>query len=176
MYLHNFSDMKHTGWNSRLLHFFNLCWTRSVSQWDWNAVTFLLLKMDIERDKTVCSHYLEISLLNSGYKLYSKVIMKRLQRIVDTLVFKEHCEFRSDLSCIARIIFKMLSYLQTNLFYWGKLKTKCKCYYIRALLKQDSVTAGYSISVESKHISCHVGHAIVQFSETLTFSNISFQN
>jgi sorting nexin-29 len=47
-----------------------------------------------------CSNYRGISLLNTGYKIYAKIITQRLNIIAETLLHKEQNGFRRDRFCM----------------------------------------------------------------------------
>jgi sorting nexin-29 len=50
-----------------------------------------------------CENYRGISLPNVGYKIYAKIINKRLQTISDTPLLEEQNEFRPGSSCIDNV-------------------------------------------------------------------------
>jgi len=53
-----------------------------------------------KRDRNNPDNYRGISLLNTGYKIYSKIIAKRLTVIADVLLLEEQNGFRRGRSCM----------------------------------------------------------------------------
>jgi len=64
-----------------------------------------LLYQYIKRDRNNPDNYRGISLLNTGYKIYSKVIAKRLTVIAKALILEEPSGFKKGRSCIDCILF-----------------------------------------------------------------------
>jgi hypothetical protein len=65
-----------------LLKFINRCWKGISVPEEWNQATVKSLFKEVERNK--CSNSRDISLLDSDYKLYSKIITSRFKIISDT--------------------------------------------------------------------------------------------
>ena len=59
-----------------------------------------LLRKD-KRDE--CSNYGSVSLLNSGYKIYGKVIAQRSKTVSEILLLEEQNGFRIIISCIDNV-------------------------------------------------------------------------
>jgi GTP-dependent phosphoenolpyruvate carboxykinase len=68
----------------RLLYFLNLIWHGKTPPESWQkAITVPLHKKgDIKK----CKNYREISLLNSGYKIYANIIKEKLLRVLQSKV------------------------------------------------------------------------------------------
>lgn len=81
----------------RLLNFINICWSSGYVPEEWNeALIYPLYK---KGDKSECSNYRGISLLNSCYKIYAKIINQRLVPIVETQISETQHGFRKGRSC-----------------------------------------------------------------------------
>jgi len=53
-----------------------------------------------KRDRNTTDNYRGISLLNTGYKIYSKIIGKRLTATAEVLLLEEQNGFRKGRSCM----------------------------------------------------------------------------
>lgn len=82
----------------RFLNFLNICWKCGHIPEEWQ--TAIVVPIFKKGDRKDCSNYRGISLLNTGYKVYSKIITKRLNVIADTMLMEEQNGFRSNRSCI----------------------------------------------------------------------------
>ncbi|KAJ4443242.1 hypothetical protein ANN_04910 [Periplaneta americana] len=82
----------------RFLNFLNICWKCGHIPEEWQ--TAIIVPIFKKGDRKDCSNYRGISLLNTGYKVYSKIITKRLNVIADTMLIEEQNGFRSNRSCI----------------------------------------------------------------------------
>jgi hypothetical protein len=86
----------------RFLHLLNLCWKLCKIPKEWTkAKVISLFKKGNRRH---CNNYRGISLLNAGYKIYTKIINKRLTDISDVLLLEEQNGFRTERSCMDDII------------------------------------------------------------------------
>ena len=82
--------------HSKLAHLFNQCLSKREVPEAWcNAIVVLLHK---KGDKTNLGNYRPISLLSVVYKLFSKVLTKRLESILDENQPREQAGFRSGYS------------------------------------------------------------------------------
>jgi sorting nexin-29 len=82
----------------RFLDFVNICWKYGHIPTEWNeAVIVPIFK---KGDRKNCNNYRGISLLNSGYKIYAKVIAQCLSTTADTMLLEEQNKFRRNRSCI----------------------------------------------------------------------------
>jgi sorting nexin-29 len=82
----------------RFLDFTNICWRYGHIPTERNeAVIVPIFKKGDRKD---CNDYRVISLLNSGYKIYAKLIAQRLSTIADTMLLEEQNGFRINRSCI----------------------------------------------------------------------------
>jgi hypothetical protein len=70
---------------------------------EWNiAIVIPLFK---KGDRAVCDNYRGISLLCTVYKIYAKIIARRIGRIIEPLISKEQNGFRKGHSCTDSIFF-----------------------------------------------------------------------
>ena len=77
---------------------FTKCLEKSDVPEDWNnALMVLLFK---KGDKEKIKNYRPISLLPVIYKIFTKIITKRLESILDAAQPREQAEFRSNFSTI----------------------------------------------------------------------------
>jgi hypothetical protein len=77
---------------SKFLDFLNICWRFVHLPNDWNEATVLpIFKTENRKD---CSNYRGTSLLNSGYKIFAKIVNERLNTIAETLLHEEQNGFR----------------------------------------------------------------------------------
>jgi sorting nexin-29 len=65
-------------------------------------VSPLQIKIPSKRDD--CSNYKGISLLNSGYKIYGKIITQRLKTTSEAILLEEQNGFRRGRSCIDNVL------------------------------------------------------------------------
>jgi sorting nexin-29 len=71
----------------KYLDFLNICWRLGHLPNEWNEAIFIhIFKTGNRKD---CSNYRGISLLNSGYEIYAKIITQRLNTITETLLHGE---------------------------------------------------------------------------------------
>lgn len=81
----------------RLLNFINTCWFCGYVPEEWNEA--LIYPIHKKGDISECSNYRGISLLNTCYKLYAKIINKRLVPIIETYIEEYQHGFRKGRSC-----------------------------------------------------------------------------
>ena len=82
---------------NRLLLLLNECWKAGSIPEDWKeAITLPIFKRG---DKNNCNNYRGISLLNSCYKLYAKILGSRVKSIMETLLLEAQHGFRKGRSC-----------------------------------------------------------------------------
>jgi len=83
---------------------------------EWNKA--IIVPLHKKGDKLNCNNYREISLLNTAYKVFSKVLLGRLQPFTDECIGEYQCGFRkgkstiNQLSVIGQIIEKKFEYKQ----------------------------------------------------------------
>jgi hypothetical protein len=53
--------------------------------------------------QNVCCNYRDISLLNTGYKIYTKILNTRLQTITEAILLENQPGFRKGRSCIDNV-------------------------------------------------------------------------
>ena len=75
-----------------------MCWTKLEIPKDWNVAKVVSLFKKGKRNNP--ENYGGISLLNTVYKIYSRIINTRLQTISDTILLEEEAGFRKGRSCI----------------------------------------------------------------------------
>jgi len=68
---------------------------------DWGQARVKSLFKKVKRDE--CSNYRGISLLNSGYKIYGKVITQLFKTILEAILLEEQNGFRTGRSCIDNV-------------------------------------------------------------------------
>ena len=76
----------------RLLHIINKCWIKREIPERWKVAEVISLFK--KGDRRQCENYRGISLLNAIYKLYARIINKRLKIITETLIGEEQSGFR----------------------------------------------------------------------------------
>jgi hypothetical protein len=81
----------------QLLHLINECWNKHQIPLDWNTAEVISLFKKGDCNK--CANYRGISLLNSTYKVYSKIIDERVKSIAEALLKEEQSDFRKGRSC-----------------------------------------------------------------------------
>lgn len=69
---------------------------------DWN--TAVICPIHKKNDKTVCSNYRGISLLNVAYKIFSKVLARRLEVYAERELGEYQCGFRRNRSTLDHIL------------------------------------------------------------------------
>lgn len=83
---------------NKFLDFINICWIFGRIPEEWNeSVVVPIYKKGNRKD---CNNYRGISLLNSAYKIYAKIITNRLNTITEALLTEEQNGFRQNRSCI----------------------------------------------------------------------------
>jgi hypothetical protein len=71
----------------KFFDFLNICWRLGHLPDEWNkAIVIPIFKTGNRKD---CSNYRGISLLNSGYKIYAKIIIHRLNIIAEILLHEQ---------------------------------------------------------------------------------------
>lgn len=81
----------------RLLNFFNTCWYSGYVPEEWNSA--LIYPIFKKGDRTEVKNYRGISILNSSYKLYAKIINDRLRPLMEVLISNSQHGFRKGRSC-----------------------------------------------------------------------------
>ena len=77
----------------RFLELLNMCWkTYRIPE----GIIYPIFKKGNRRE---CGNYRGINLLNSAYKIYAKLLTKRINIINEVLLIEEHCGFRRGHSC-----------------------------------------------------------------------------
>jgi sorting nexin-29 len=67
----------------------------------WNEA--IIISLYKKGDKTVCKNYRGISLLNSAYKIFSKILLNRLESYVEENLGEYQCGFRKGRSTIEQL-------------------------------------------------------------------------
>jgi hypothetical protein len=87
--------------SNRLLKLINKCWREKSIPEEWGQAR---VKTLFEKGKhNNCLNYRGISLLNSGYKIFAKIITQRLKTISETILLEEQNGFRKGSSCIDNV-------------------------------------------------------------------------
>jgi hypothetical protein len=98
---------------------FRIChrvWSEEVMPETWSEA--IIIPLHKKGDKTECSNYRGISLLNSVYKVFSKILLNRLTPYAEECLGEYQSGFRKgrstieQLSVIARLIEKKYEYRQ----------------------------------------------------------------
>ena len=82
----------------KFLIFLNVCWNYGDIPEEWR--TAIVIPIHKKGDRNNPDNYRGISLLNTGYKIYSKNIAKRLTAIAEVLLLEEQNGFRKGRSCM----------------------------------------------------------------------------
>lgn len=82
----------------RILDFINVCWQSYYIPDEWHVGQICPLYKKGDRNK--CENYRGISLLNTCYKLYARIIEKRLYPITDSMILDVQHGFRKGKSCV----------------------------------------------------------------------------
>jgi len=109
--------------SNRLLEFINKCWKEKSIPEEWGQARVKSLLKKGKRDD--CSNYRGISLLNSGYKIYGKVITQRFKTLSEAILPEEQNGFRIGITCIDNVftikqtIEKIREFnLETHIVFW----------------------------------------------------------
>ena len=84
------------------MNFLNVCWIYGDIPEEWRAA--IVIPVHKKGDRNNLDKYRGISLLNTGCKIYSKIIAKRLTAVVEVLQLEEQSGFRkgrSYMDCIS---------------------------------------------------------------------------
>jgi sorting nexin-29 len=87
--------------SSQIAYQVNECWRERSIQEEWRQARVKSLFKKGKRDD--CSNYRGISLLNSGYKIYAKIITQHLKTISEAILLEEQNGFRRGRSCIDNV-------------------------------------------------------------------------
>jgi sorting nexin-29 len=83
------------------LDFLTICWIYGHIPEEWRiAVVVPIYK---KGDRKNCNNYRGISLLNTGYKIYAKIITQRVMTIAQVILLKEQNGFRRYRTCMGGI-------------------------------------------------------------------------
>jgi len=80
------------------LNCLNLCWIYGDTREEWRTAIVIPIHKKGYRNNP--HNYRGISLLNTGYKIYSKIIAKRLTATAEVLLLEEQNGFRKGRSCM----------------------------------------------------------------------------
>jgi hypothetical protein len=98
----------------KFLNFLNVCWIYGDIPEEWRIA--IVVPRHKKCDRNNPDNYRGISLLNTGYKIDSKIIAKRLTVIAETLLLEEPNGFRKGVSLLSRERF--LYIYSTNIFHY----------------------------------------------------------
>jgi sorting nexin-29 len=76
-------------------------WEEEEMSEDWKKV--VIISIHKKGDKTECGKYRGISLLNSAYKIFSKVLLNRISPYTEENLGEYQCGFRKGSSTIEQI-------------------------------------------------------------------------
>jgi len=82
----------------KFFNFLHVCWIYRDIPEEWR--TAIVIPMNKKGDRNNPDNYRGFSLLNTGYKIYSKIIAKRLTAITEVLLLEEQNGFRKGRSCM----------------------------------------------------------------------------
>jgi len=85
----------------KFFNFLNVCWIYRDIPEEWR--TAIVIPIHKKGDRNNPDNYRCISLLNTRYKIYSKIIAKRLTAIAEVLLLEEQNGFRKGRSCMSCI-------------------------------------------------------------------------
>ena len=80
------------------MNFPNVCWIYGDVPEEWR--TAIVIPIHRKGDRNNPDNYRGISVLNTGGKIYSKIIAKRLTTIAEVLILEEQNGFREGRSCM----------------------------------------------------------------------------
>ena len=80
------------------MNFLNVCWIYGDIPEEWS--TAIVIPIHKKGDRNNLDNYRGISLLNTGYKIYSKIIAKGLTVIAEVLLLEQQNGFRKGRSCM----------------------------------------------------------------------------
>ena len=80
------------------MNFLNVCWIYGDFPNEWR--TAVVIPINKKGDRNNPDSYRNISLLNTGYKIYSKVIAERLTVIAEAILLEEQNGFMKGRSCM----------------------------------------------------------------------------
>jgi hypothetical protein len=86
---------------NKFLNSLNVCCIYGDIPEEWR--TAIVIPIHKKEDRNNPDNYRGVSLLNTGYKIYSKIIAKRLTVIADVLLLEEQNGFRKGRSCMEYI-------------------------------------------------------------------------
>jgi hypothetical protein len=81
----------------RFLNILNLCWITHIIPEEWLRAKIIPIFKNGDRND--CNNYIGICLLTSAYKVYAKIITRRLNVISEALLHDEQHGFRKGRSC-----------------------------------------------------------------------------
>jgi len=82
----------------KFLKFLKVCWIYGDMPEEWR--TAVVIPIHKKGDRNNRDNYKDISLLNTGYKIYLKIIAERLTVIAEALILEEQNGFRKGRSCM----------------------------------------------------------------------------
>lgn len=90
-----------------LFKFFTDVWEKEETTKEWSVMTLIKLYKN-KGDKKVCDNYRGIALLNTTSKIFSRIILNRIQTLIDNQLLEIQAGFRSNRSTMDQIfILKM---------------------------------------------------------------------
>ena len=98
------------------MNFLNVCWVYGDIPKEWRTVVVVTIHKKGDRNNP--DNYRSISLLNTGYKIYSKIIAKRLTVIAEAQILEEQNGFRkgwSYMDCIFSASQIIEKYIEFNI-------------------------------------------------------------
>lgn len=120
---------------------FKLCqkiWKNEHLPKTWNEV--IIIPIHKKGDKTKCENYRGISLLNSAYKVFAKILLNRLTPYAEENLGRYQCGFRMErstieqLSVIGQLIEKSMSTVKISDKYLLILKRPMTVYIKKAFI------------------------------------------
>jgi sorting nexin-29 len=76
----------------RLMHLFNMCWKANSIPKDWLKTKVISLFK--EGNRNISGNYRGISLLDSAYKLYARILNQRLKTIGKCILLEKQMDYR----------------------------------------------------------------------------------
>ena len=85
-----------------LFNFFMDVWENEETTKEWNIMTLLKIYKN-KGDKKVCDNYRGIALLNATSKIFSRIILNRIQNLIDNQLLEIQAGFRPNRSTMDQI-------------------------------------------------------------------------
>ena len=85
-----------------LFKFFTDIWENEGTTKEWNIMTLIKIYKN-KGDKKICDNYRGIALLNATSKIFSRIILNRIQNLIDDYLLEIQAGFRFNRSTVDQI-------------------------------------------------------------------------